>query len=194
MVFHRMCRVRCVYRCALLLPHLETMTMVPRLHLAGASALACLLATTIVYPAYRAPQSRDGSEPKLVVILVADQMRADYLERYSGNFTGGLRRLMDKGAWFQNAAYPYLNTITCAGHSTIGTGTFPYQHGMILNTWFDRKTGKTTECTDDKKEREINYDGLAGPGDRGRRISTQALADAIRSQHGRVVTLSVEAR
>ena len=121
-------------------------------------------------------------------------MRADYLDRYSGKFTGGLRRLMDKGAWFQRAAYPYLNTITCAGHSTIGTGTFPYQHGMILNTWFDRKTGKTTECTDDAKEREINYNGLTGPGDSGRRIRTPTLADAIRAQHGRVVTMSMKAR
>jgi predicted AlkP superfamily pyrophosphatase or phosphodiesterase len=76
-----------------------------------------------------------GAEPKLIVILVADQMRADYLDRYSTHFTGGLRRLMQNGAWFRNAAYPYLNTITCAGHSTIGTGTFPYQHGMFLNTW-----------------------------------------------------------
>ena len=82
----------------------------------------------------------DWREPKLIVILVADQMRADYLDRYSTRFTGGLRRLMQEGAWFRNAAYPYLNTITCAGHSTIGTGTFPYQHGMFLNTWFDRKT------------------------------------------------------
>jgi predicted AlkP superfamily pyrophosphatase or phosphodiesterase len=147
------------------------------------------------YHVHGASQSRDGSgEAKLVVILVADQMRADYLERYSGKFTGGLRRLMEKGAWFQHAAYPYLNTITCAGHSTIGTGTFPYQHGMFLNTWFDRKTGKTTECTDDPKEREINYSGLSGPGDSGRRIRKPTLADAIRAEHGRVVTMSMKAR
>ena len=170
------------------------MTMILRLRLAFASALAFLLVTTVVSSARPAVHLREGSEPKLVVILVADQMRADYLERYSGNFTGGLRRLMDKGAWFQNAAYPYLNTITCAGHSTIGTGTFPYQHGMILNTWFDRKTGKPTECTDDSKEREINYDGLTGPGDSGRRIRTPTLADAIRAHHGRVVTMSMKAR
>jgi len=170
------------------------MTMILRLRLAFASALAFLLVTTVVSSARPAVPLREGSEPKLVVILVADQMRADYLERYSGNFTGGLRRLMDKGAWFQNAAYPYLNTITCAGHSTIGTGTFPYQHGMILNTWFDRKTGKPTECTDDSKEREINYDGLTGPGDSGRRIRTPTLADAIRAHHGRVVTMSMKAR
>jgi predicted AlkP superfamily pyrophosphatase or phosphodiesterase len=171
------------------------MTILLRARLAGAFALAFLLATTIVYPAHRATQTTGASaEPKLVVILVADQMRADYLERYSGKFTGGLRRLMDKGAWFQRAAYPYLNTITCAGHSTIGTGTFPYQHGMFLNTWFDRKTGKTTECTDDAKEREINYDGLTGPGDSGRRIRMPTLADAIRARHGHVVTMSMKAR
>ena len=138
--------------------------------------------------------AQPGGEPKLIVVLVADQMRADYLERYSGHFTGGLRRLIDKGAYFQRAAYPYLNTITCAGHSTIGTGTFPYQHGMILNTWFDRKTGKTTECTDDPDEKEINYLGLTGPGDSGRRIEMPSLADFVRRQHGHVATMSMKAR
>ncbi len=133
-------------------------------------------------------------EPKLIVVLVADQMRADYLDRNSDKFTAGLRRLVENGAWFQKAMYPYLNTITCAGHSTIGTGTFPYQHGMILNTWFDRKTGKTTECTDDRKEKEINYNGLIGPGDSGRRIQTPTLADFVRRQRGHVATVSLKAR
>src|SRR3982751_158981 len=108
--------------------------------------------------AARAAQPAAG--PKLIVVLVADQMRADYLERYASKLTGGLHRLMQNGAWFQRAAYPYLNTITCAGHSTIGTGTSPYQHGMFLNTWYDRKTGKSTECTDDPHTKEINYSGL----------------------------------
>ena len=78
-------------------------------------------------------QERAAGPPKLVVVLVVDQMRADYLERYGPLLTKGLRRLSDQGAWFTNAAYPYLNTVTCVGHSTIGTGTFPYHHGMILN-------------------------------------------------------------
>ncbi len=155
-------------------------------------ALLSVQAVQPLLSAARAPQV--AGEPKLIVVLVADQMRADYLDRYSGKFTGGLRRLMDNGAWFQQATYPYLNTITCAGHSTIGTGTLPYQHGMILNTWFDRKTGKTTECTEDRKEREINYSGLIGPGDSGRRIRTPALADFVRRAGGRVVTMSMKAR
>jgi predicted AlkP superfamily pyrophosphatase or phosphodiesterase len=130
------------------------------------------------------------------VILVADQMRFDYLQRYAGRFTGGLKRLMQNGAWFQRAAYPYLNTVTCPGHSTIGTGTFPYQHGMILNTWFDRKTRAATDCTDDANTKQVSY-GTASPGpsDSGRRQLRPTLADQVREQaHGRVVALSLKAR
>src|SRR5581483_2422322 len=59
------------------------------------------------------------ASPKLVVIIVLDQVRADYLERFADQWTGGLRRMMKTGAWFTNAAYPYLVTATCAGHATI---------------------------------------------------------------------------
>jgi predicted AlkP superfamily pyrophosphatase or phosphodiesterase len=153
--------------------------------------LAVLGTSALRFPPLRAQTS---GEPKLIVILVADQMRVDYLQRYSGKFTGGLRRLIDNGAWFERAAYPYLNTITCAGHSTIGTGTFPYQHGMFLNTWFDRKTRKLTECTDDAKAKEINYAGLTGPGDSGRRIQMPSLADFVRRKGGHVASFSLKAR
>ena len=168
--------------------------MSPRLRLTLLIVAGLLLTPAVRSPLYGTGRDTQAAEPKLIVVLVADQMRADYLDRYSAKFTGGLHRLMENGASFQHAMYPYLNTITCAGHSTIGTGTFPYQHGMILNTWFDRKTGKTTECTDDPKEKEINYNGLTGPGDSGRRIQTPSLADFVRRQHGHVVTMSLKAR
>jgi predicted AlkP superfamily pyrophosphatase or phosphodiesterase len=158
---------------------------------------AALVVLTIATPVRTAPQQSAGARlPTLIVILVADQMRFDYLERYSGRFTGGLKRLMQDGAWFQHAAYPYLNTVTCPGHSTIGTGTLPYQHGMILNTWFDRKTRAATDCTDDERTKEISYNSaLSGPGDSGRRQLKPTLADHVRQQaHGRVVTMSMKAR
>ena len=85
----------------------------------------------------------------LVVVLVVDQMRAQYLDDYGDRFTAGLKRIMNEGAWFRRAAYPYLNTITCAGHSTIGTGALPYRHGMILNAWWDRATARVVSCTAD---------------------------------------------
>ena len=90
-------------------------------------------------PRRHRPRRRKVPRRKLVVILVVDQMRVDYLTWYAANYSAGLARLMREGAWFTEAAYPYLNTITCAGHSTIGTGSFPYRHGMILNNWYDPK-------------------------------------------------------
>jgi predicted AlkP superfamily pyrophosphatase or phosphodiesterase len=167
------------------------------LRLFSAFACSAFLALTFAIPVRTAPQpSTTAGRPKLIVILVADQMRFDYLRRYSGRFTGGLKRLMENGAWFERAAYPYLNTVTCPGHSTIGTGTFPYQHGMILNTWFDRKMRAATDCTDDDRTKEVSYgNALSGPGDSGRRQLRPTLADRVREQgHGRVVTLSLKAR
>jgi predicted AlkP superfamily pyrophosphatase or phosphodiesterase len=141
------------------------------------------------------PEGNASRTPSLVVILVADQMRADYLERYSARFTGGLARLIREGAWFDRAAYPYLNTITCAGHSTIGTGAFPYRHGMILNTWWDRKTQKTIDCTDDHEKREVNYGTLTGIGDTGRFQMARTLSQQMRDRlKGRTVTMSIKAR
>jgi predicted AlkP superfamily pyrophosphatase or phosphodiesterase len=89
------------------------------------------------------------------VVLVVDQMRADYLVRYGSLFEHGLMRLMSHGAWYQNASYPYLNTFTCVGHTTIGTGTLPYHHGIIDNTWYDRQQQKTVACTQDPSTREV---------------------------------------
>src|SRR5262245_5329045 len=124
--------------------------------------LAVTLAAAAVLAVPAPPLSaQQPNQPKLIVIIVVDQMRADYLDWYGGNFTGELKRLMRDGAWFTNAAYPYLNTITCAGHSTIGTGTFPYRHGMILNNWYDPETGKSPYCTDDPSAQEISYNNLS---------------------------------
>ena len=75
-----------------------------------------------------APTVAAEGAPALVVVLVVDQMRRDYIEDYGGPWTGGLRRLLDEGAWFTKAAYPYLTTLTCPGHATISTGSFPSTH------------------------------------------------------------------
>ena len=83
---------------------------------------ALVLSLFLIAPA-RTTSAQTGprqARPKLVVVVVADQMRADYLVRYGGLFEKGLKRLTTDGAWFQNAAYPYMATLTCVGHTTIG--------------------------------------------------------------------------
>src|SRR5947207_15870275 len=72
---------------------------------------------------------RADRAPKLIVLLAVDQFRGDYIDKFARQWTRGLHRLVTQGAWFRQASYPYFNTITCAGHSTLSTGAIPAIHG-----------------------------------------------------------------
>src|ERR1700739_1477383 len=124
----------------------------------AALALAVLAAgLSANYVAAQAPKAgavapkkaEKPTRPKLVVLLVVDQMRGDYVDKFRGQWTGGLKRLVEEGAWFRDAAYPYAATETCVGHATISTGAFPATHGMVANNWWDRKEQKMETCTAD---------------------------------------------
>lgn len=131
----------------------------------------------------------------LVVVLVVDQMRALYLDEYGHRFTSGLKRLRDEGAWFRRAAYPYLNTVTCAGHSTIGTGALPYRHGMVLNAWWDRDAARSNACTSDRSVSNVGYMGKPSGGDSAEALLVAPLAQQLRERTGgRSVSLSLKAR
>jgi predicted AlkP superfamily pyrophosphatase or phosphodiesterase len=133
--------------------------------------------------------------PKLVVILVVDQMRADYVDRFKGDWAAGLKRLVTQGAWFTRAAYPYLLTITCPGHATISTGTFPSTHGVFSNQWWDRESGRQMQCSEDPSATNFGYDGPGKDHNSPYRLRIQTLADRLRAERGaHVVTLSAKAR
>ena len=104
-------------------------------------ALSIALLLALIPASGPGPVAAQGGRPRLVVFIAVDQMRGDYPVRYASLLEHGLKRLTTEGAWYTNGAYPYLNTVTCVGHSTIGTGTLPYKHGMISNGWYDRETG-----------------------------------------------------
>ncbi len=165
-----------------------------------------LLASIFAFPlpagaqAGRLPAKPAGSpaRPRLVVLLVADQMRADYIEKFRAQWTGGLKRLVAEGAWFRDAAYPYAATETCVGHATISTGSFPSVHGMISNEWWDREAQKHVTCTADSKVKNIGYAGASVTGgDSAAKLLVPAFADELKFQSGagtRVVTFSLKAR
>jgi predicted AlkP superfamily pyrophosphatase or phosphodiesterase len=154
--------------------------------------LAILLLLTLPLP--RRIEAQPG-RPKLVVFIVADQLRTDYLVRYANLFEHGLKRLTTRGAWFRNGAYPYQMTVTCVGHTTIGTGTFPYRHGMIGNAWYDRETGKSVTCNSDPDSLEVSYATSQGAGDTAKRMMVPTLAELMRGQlKSRVATMSMKAR
>jgi predicted AlkP superfamily pyrophosphatase or phosphodiesterase len=100
-----------------------------------ASFVAVLLAILLPVPA---PAQVYAGRPKLIVIVVIDQFRGDYLNRDESKFTGrGFKLFMDQGAWFTNCYYDYANTKTAPGHATIGTGAYTDGHGIETNEWWD---------------------------------------------------------
>jgi predicted AlkP superfamily pyrophosphatase or phosphodiesterase len=154
------------------------------------AAMLVLLAAATTYAAPAQP-------PKLVVVIVVDQMRGDYIARYGSQWTGGLRRLVDGGAWFRRAAYPYLTTVTCVGHATVATGALPRTHGIVGNAWFDRDLGRSVGCTADPKQTTISYGAPVSGGEGPWRLQTATLSDELRAQMpvpARVVTMSLKER
>src|SRR2546427_5001397 len=118
----------------------------------------CLFCAQLLLPASVPAQAeKEHSRPKLVVVLVVDQLRADYLEKYSEHWTGGVRRLLEEGAWVPQAAYPYASTRTCGGHATNSTGSFPAAPGIISNLWWDRESGEMVTCTADAPAQAVSY-------------------------------------
>jgi predicted AlkP superfamily pyrophosphatase or phosphodiesterase len=156
--------------------------------------LSVAVVTTVTAEVQRSPAPLQP--PRLAVLIVVDQMRADYVDRFRDQWTSGLKRLVTRGAWFSNAAYPYLSTVTCPGHATISTGAFPYRHGVRHNTWFDREKGRVVRCTEDAGTKPIPYGTeLAPVGDSAVHLRLPGFADEMRSQVGaRVVSLSLKAR
>ena len=97
--------------------------------------------------------------PKLVVGLVIDQMRWDYLYRYYDKYeNGGFKRLLNEGYSFNNVMIPYIPTVTAIGHTSIYTGSVPSIHGIAGNDWTDRETGKSIYCTSDADVKGVGTD------------------------------------
>src|SRR5262245_43506244 len=96
-----------------------------------------LLALLSVGCRTQAPGPASESRPKLLVLVVFDQMRADYISRWSAYFgDDGIKRLMNDGTSFTNCHIPYACTETGPGHASILTGCSPDWHGIIANDWF----------------------------------------------------------
>ena len=154
---------------------------------------ACLFAAGL---GFDGASLRAADSPRLLVTVVVDQLRADYLQVFNKHWRNGFRTLLDQGMVFENARYPYLVTITCAGHATIGTGALPHRHGMINNTWWQREERVLIGCSSDPATTDITYGRPIRLGNSAKHLLTPTLADELRAQKpgARVVSVSMKAR
>ncbi len=155
-----------------------------------------LLLILISAAALSGAQSAKG-KPKLVVGIVVDQMRNDYLQRFEDLYgEGGFRRMMAEGFYCANHHFSYVPTSTGPGHASIYTGTTPSIHGIVANNWFDPRTSEDVYCTQDKSVKTIgieNADGQMSPAN----LQTTTITDELRlfwNMRSKVVGVSLKDR
>ncbi|WP_316801374.1 alkaline phosphatase PafA [Pedobacter frigidisoli] len=151
---------------------------------------------TIAVPAKAFPA--EVARPKLVVGLVVDQMRWDYLYRFYNRYTnGGFKRLVNEGFSVENTFIPYTPTYTACGHTCIYTGSVPAVHGIIGNDWYDPETKKNVYCTDDSTVTTVGStpspEGNMSP----KNMLTNTITDELRlatNFKGKVIGISLKDR
>lgn len=111
----------------------------------------------------KSASSQAVPRPKLVVGIVIDQMRWDYLYRYQDRYTdGGFKRLLNEGFTAENTNIDYVPTVTAIGHSTVYTGSVPSIHGIAGNDFIIQATGKSMYCTEDTTVKTVGSSSSAG--------------------------------
>ena len=110
------------------------------------------------------PKPQNIERPKLVVGIMVDQMRWDFLYRYYNRYaaTGGFKRMLNNGFTCDNTFIPYAPTVTACGHTCVYTGSVPAIHGITGNAWYDYEKNRTVYCAEDKTVKTVGAPGNAG--------------------------------
>ncbi|MBA2610417.1 MAG: alkaline phosphatase family protein [Bacteroidetes bacterium] len=138
-----------------------------------------------------------NTKPKLVVGIVVDQMRNDYIYRYWDRYSaGGFKRLVNDGFYFKDAHYNYIPTYTGPGHSSIYTGATPRTHGIIANEWFDKSSSSHVYCCEDTLVKTVGSASRSGLMSPKNQLSS-TIGDELKmssNQKGKVFSVALKDR
>ena len=150
-----------------------------------ATLLNCLIVTL----------SFSQEKPKLVVGIVVDQMRYDYIYRFWDDYgKDGFKRLVNEGHFFRNTQFGYTPTFTGPGHASIYTGTTPSVHGIISNDWYDKTKGVSVYCTGDNAMTSIGTDSANGKMSPHNMLTTTFSDELKLFNNGKVIGISLKDR
>jgi arylsulfatase A-like enzyme len=140
--------------------------------------------------------AQNNPKPKLVVGIVVDQMRYDYLKRFENKYgENGFKRLLKNGYALNNVHFNYIPTYTAVGHTSVYTGTTPFYHGIISNNWYDKYLKKSIYCVDD-----ANYETVGtktGGKKSPYRMQSTTITDQLhlaQQMHGKTIGISLKDR
>ncbi len=155
-------------------------------------ALLAVIGTLVSFTAPKKTQDTKTPKPKLVVGIVVDQMRYDYLTRYVSKFQEkGFKLLMNKGFNAKEHHFSYMPTYTGPGHASVFTGTTPKVHGIIANDWYDKELKRYVYCAEDTLVKSVGGDfenEIRSP----KKLKVTTLADQIKlSTNGKGKTFGI---
>ncbi|MDT0677151.1 alkaline phosphatase PafA [Autumnicola musiva] len=142
-------------------------------------------------------QEVKNEKPKLVVGIVVDQMRYDYLTRFWGRFgEGGFKRMINEGYNFKNNHFNYVPTYTGPGHASVHTGTSPMNHGIISNSWYDKFAEEEVYCAGDSSVKPVGTSSSAGKMSPQRmKVTTVSDQNRLHTQmRGKTIGISIKDR
>lgn len=159
--------------------------------------LAAILLRQPLYPA-------EVQKPKLIVAIIIDQFRYDYLTRFRNDYHGGLDKMLSHGADFTNAFYGQVPTVTAVGHSIFLSGAMPAISGIVSNSWYDRNEQQVVTSVCDWNEKTVGSDQQPEKGKSctdadpasPRRLMVSTLGDEMRMANpaAKVIGVSIKAR
>ena len=141
-----------------------------------------LLSFVSIAQAPKSVQSSTSSKPKLIVGIVIDQMRWDYINQFKAHFTSqqGFMRFVNEGASCNNNFIPYVPTVTACGHAAVYTGSTPAIHGIAGNQWYDNYQQRTVYCVEDPTVMSVGVEGSAAGKMSPVNVWTTTLGDEIK--------------
>ena len=157
--------------------------------------LLLLSIITLIYSCEK--REKKNQKPTLVVGIVVDQMRYDYLTKYADRYgEHGFKKLLNEGFSLTNAHFNHLGTYTAVGHASAYTGTTPSDHGIIGNNWYDKYLKKSIYCVDDS-----NYNSIGTISNSGKkspkRMVTTTITDQVRlgqNMKGKTIGIAIKDR
>ena len=142
------------------------------------STLLLLFLSLFIKTYSQKKNSKNNIKPKLVVGIVVDQMRYDYITRFYNRFgDGGFKKIIENGFTLENAHFNYIPTYTAVGHTSVYTGTTPNNHGIISNNWYDKYLKESIYCVTD-----TNYNSVGSDSKRGQRSPFRLMTTTITDQ------------
>lgn len=153
-----------------------------------------LLCAALLSATPQGTEKTKGSKPKLLLVLVVDQFRYDYLNRFASEYTAGLARLKKAGAVFTNAYFEHFPTVTAIGHSTILSGATPSISGIVGNEWYDRRTKQQVTSVSDPSVTTLGAPGRMGASPHRLLVSTVADELKMAGRPNKSIGISIKDR